>query len=357
MDWWELTGKEKTISLTEGQNAMTILTIHKSKGLEFNTVFVPFCDWEIVPSSTKAPYLWVHPDREPFNLFDLVLVKYGSHLEKSIFAEAYFKEMLSSMVDNLNLLYVAFTRAVNNLIITCPYNSKNNSAVKCVGNIIQRILENPALMDSIEKQKYSDISSFWNPDTRLLEFGKISFQEIKKRTKNILLKEFRIKGNEDRLKLRIHSEGYFDLYRNELGERINFGRMLHEIFENISTSDDISKSVKNMVSAGKIDSETAKEYEVMIKRMLAAEPVRSWFGGEWKILNERNILRGKEGSHRPDRIMIKDGKIVLIDYKTGEKHENHLSQVRGYLNDFGRMGFNERKGYLWYLNSNELVEV
>jgi len=360
LDWWELTGKDKTVSLSEGQNAITILTIHKAKGLEFNTVFVPFCDWELVPSNSKVPYMWCHPDREPFNQLDLVLVKYGSQLERSLFAQAYYKEMLYSMVDNLNILYVAFTRAVNTLIITCPYNSKNSNAPRSIGNIVQRIIENPSLLDSIERESYLDMSPYWNPDSKVFEYGdsqKIIAPDKKKSATNHEFKGFRIGGNEGRLKLRVHSEGYFDIYKNEISERISFGRMLHEIFENISTADDINNSVKSMVSAGMIDSETAKEYMILIERMLSFEPQKSWFNGEWQVLNERNIIRGKENSHRPDRIMLKDGKVILIDYKTGEKHENHISQVKGYLNDFEKMGYGDRKGYLWYLNSNELVEV
>lgn len=359
LDWWEMTGKEKTISLSEGQNAITILTIHKSKGLEFNTVFIPFCDWEVAHSNTKAPYLWCHPDQEPFNLLDLVLVKYGSHLKKSVFAEAYYKEMLCSMVDNLNLLYVAFTRAANNLIITCPYSSNNSSAVKCVGNVMQRIVESSSFLDSIEKGKYMDISSFWNFESKVFEYGHQTMNPTSSRKKDsssMELRTFRIK-EKNNLNLRIHSQGYFDLYKNNIGERIYHGKMLHELFENISTIEDISASVKNMVSAGKIDSATAKEYKTVIERMLSSEPQKSWFSGEWKVLNERNILRGRENSHRPDRIMMRDEDVILIDYKTGDKHDNHILQVKGYLNDFEKMGYIKRKGYLWYLNSNELIEI
>ena len=100
LDWWKGSGSNKAITLSEGQNAISILTIHKSKGLEFHTVMIPFCDWEIVPSGTKAPYLWCHPDDQPFNQMDLVLVKYNSGLQHTLFSGSYFREMLYSSVDN-----------------------------------------------------------------------------------------------------------------------------------------------------------------------------------------------------------------------------------------------------------------
>ena len=360
LDWWELSGDDKTISLSEGQDAITILTIHKSKGLEFKTVFVPFCDWDVVPQGNKAPYLWCQPKQEPFNLLDLVLVKYGSNLESSIFAEDYFREMLYSMVDNLNLLYVALTRAVNSLIIICPYSSKPNGSAKSISAILQRIIENPPLMDSIDKERYMDISSYWDHESKLFEFGKLPMvdsadsEKINGKTE---LSSIRLKGGEVRLKLRLHSEEYFELGNNEISARINFGRLLHEIFENISSASDVRKSIKRMVSDGKIDAVTAQEYQVLIDRMLSAEPFRSWFSGEWKVLNERNILRGIEISHRPDRVMIKGRDLVVVDYKTGEKSWKHHSQVRSYLKDFEKMGYVNKKGYLWYLNDNELVDI
>jgi CRISPR/Cas system-associated exonuclease Cas4 (RecB family) len=90
---------------------------------------------------------------------------------------------------------------------------------------------------------------------------------------------------------------------------------------------------------------------------LEEEPFLSWFGSEWKVLNERDILRGDEKRHRPDRVMIKGGELVVVDYKTGSKSDKDFTQVRGYLSDFTKMGFVLPKGYLWYISNNEVVEV
>lgn len=264
------------------------------------------------------------------------------------------------MVDNLNLLYVAFTRAINSLYITCPYSSNLNGASKDVGSLIQRIVENPSLMDSVDKEKYIDITSCWDSESKIFEYGslqKVLYPENKKIAFQKELLSFRISEKKERLQVRLYSQEYFNISGNEVSQKINYGRLLHELFENISTIADISKSLKRMVSEGKIDSPTAKEYETIVLKMLSEEPMKGWFSGNWKVLNERNILRGADNRHRPDRIMIKDSQVILIDYKTGEKHDSHVSQVRGYLKDFQKMGNREAKGYLWYLNDNELIEV
>jgi ATP-dependent helicase/nuclease subunit A len=360
LDWWKTSGSDKTITLSEGQNAISILTIHKSKGLEFHTVFVPFCDWEIVPLATKAPYLWCHPDQPPFNKMDLVLVRYGSGLQRTLFSDAYFKEMLYSSVDNLNLLYVALTRAVNSLIVICPYTPKLNNPYKNICSLIQGVIENPPLLDTADREKYIDLTEFWNPETKIFEIGavkKVLYSAKTEVSDNKELDGLILAGKGGRLKLRIHSDSYFDLYDTQKSERIGHGKLMHELFEKIATIADVSPSLKRMVSEGKIDTKTSEEYEQLIGKLLVKEPFRSWFNGEWKVLNERDILRGDEKRHRPDRIMIKGGELVVVDYKTGAKSDHDLAQVRGYLSDFRKMGFVLSKGYLWYMSNNEIVDV
>ena len=360
LDWWKTSGSNKTIALSEGQNAISILTIHKSKGLEFHTVFVPLCDWEIVPQANKVPYLWCHPDQAPFDLMDLVLVRYGSGLQRTLFSDAYFKEMLYSSVDNLNLLYVAFTRAVNSLFVFCPYASKLSNSYKNISSLIQGVMENPPLLDSVDREKYIDLTEFYNPETKVFEIGeikKVLYSAQAQVSENKELDGLILAGKSDRLKLRIHSDNYFDLYDTQKSERIGYGKLMHELFEKIATVADVSPSLKRMVSEGKIDTKTAKEYQQLIDNLLVEEPFLSWFNSDWKVLNERDILRGDEKRHRPDRVMIKGDELVVVDYKTGLKSDKDFAQVRGYLRDFSKMGFVLPKGYLWYMSNNVIIEV
>jgi ATP-dependent exoDNAse (exonuclease V) beta subunit len=360
LDWWELSGKDKTITLSEGQNAISILTIHKSKGLEFHTVFIPLCDWEIVPVGIKAPYLWCHPEESPFDLMDLVLVRYGKNLEQTLFSEAYYKEMLYSSVDNLNLLYVAMTRAINSLIVFCPYAEKPGDTYKNIGALIQGVMENPPLLDSGDREKYIDLTEFYDPETKTFELGevkKVLYSAQSQASNNKELDGLILSGKRDQLKLRLHRDSYLDLYDPQKSDSIGHGKLLHELFENIATLADVIPALKRMVSVGKIDTKTGEEYKQIIFNMLESEPFRGWFSGEFRVLNERDILRGKESRHRPDRVMIKNNELIVVDYKTGKRSESHFIQVRGYLQDFQKMNFPEPKGYIWYLSNNELVEL
>jgi len=216
------------------------------------------------------------------------------------------------------------------------------------------------MLDTVDREKYIDITEFYNPENKVLEIGtvkKVLYSAQTPVSDNRELNGLILSGKGDRLKLRIHSDSYFDLYDTQKSERISHGKLLHELFEKIATVVDVLPSLKRMVSEGKIDTKTSEEYLHIIADLLSEEPFKSWFSGEWKVLNERDILRGDEKRHRPDRVMIKNDKLVVVDYKTGSKSDKDFVQVRGYLKDFSKMGYLLPKGYLWYISNNEIVEV
>jgi ATP-dependent helicase/nuclease subunit A len=112
-----------------------------------------------------------------------------------------------------------------------------------------------------------------------------------------------------------------------------------------------------MVTSGLLTVGEGKELYAQIDELLQSLPYSGWFEGDWKVLNERDILRSGETRHRPDRVMLKDNKAVVIDYKTGEKSEKDIRQMKGYLHDLKTMGYLSCEGNIWYLNKNEVVKV
>ena len=362
LDWWESFGSRKTVVLEEGQNAISILTIHKSKGLEFNTVFIPFVDWSTLPLNSygASPGLWCQPEHAPFDEMDVVFLRYGNILPNTQFSQAYFKEMLYNNVDSLNLLYVACTRAISTLIAFCPYTEDVKKTFSNISTFVQLALEKPAFLDSSDRLSYIDLHSSWNPDARILELGSLEYSPKEKNTNTAehqVVESHIFTQKNTRLKLKIHSEAYINLRDIKKSDRVEHGKLMHELFEHIASKDDVTPSLKKAVSEGRINQTTAKDYESILFNLLQEDPFRSWFSGEWDVLNERAILRGKQQQHRPDRVMIRAGELVVVDYKTGDRSDKHQAQVKGYLNDFIQMGYSEPKGFIWYLLTNELVEV
>ncbi len=358
LEWWEANGSNKTLSLPNVRNFIRISSIHQSKGLEYPTVFIPFCNWETGINSNKSPYIWALPDKEPFNQLKMVLLKCDGKLKNSLFSRDYFQELLFTSMDNLNLLYVAMTRAVNNLFVILPYREEIKT-VSNVAELMQTILGQPNLDDSIDKGKYISLEKFWDPIERIFELGSLyssgnQLQSDRQERPNdplILL------SNNNRMEIRLHSKDYFQLTGNQQSERINRGTMMHQIFEKIVTIQDIRPAVAQMVSTGNLTVGEGVEIQSRIEGLLASKPYSEWYDETWKVLNERDILRVRESKHRPDRVMLKGNRAVVIDYKTGEKSDKDLRQMRGYLADLKKMGFHSCEGKLWYLQMNEVVNV
>ncbi len=358
LEWWEASGSNKTLSLPSIRNFIRISSIHQSKGLEYHTVFIPFCNWEVAINNRKAPYLWSMPDSEPFNTMKMVLLKCDGSLKNSIFSLDYYREMLFCIMDNLNLLYVAMTRAVNNLFIIMPY-QEEKKALGTVAELIQSLIENPMFPDSIDKELYIDFGKHWDSVNRVFESG-IPMAYPKQEDlpqEEIQTQPLILHSNSKRLKIRLHSKDYFRLTGDSRTERINRGTVMHQIFEKIRTVQDVGKAVNQMVVSGMITSAEGKEIEANIEGLLSQQPFSEWFSDQWRVLNERDILRVGESKHRPDRVMLRDHHAVVIDYKTGEKSDKDLRQMKGYLADLFQMGYSSCEGNIWYLQNNELVKV
>lgn len=358
LEWWEIIGMNKTLNLPVIRNFIRISTIHQSKGLEYHTVFIPFCNWEIAIHPHKTPYIWSIPESDPFNMLKMVLLKCDKSLKDSIFSHDYYQEMLYSVMDNLNLLYVAMTRAVNNLFITMPY-KEGIKQYSSVAELIQNIIENNFMPDSIDQERYIDFNKCWNPEDKIFELGELKFAPIqdlpyKANRQNIPLV---LNSNTNRMEIRLHSKDYFLLTGDKRTERINKGTIMHKVFEKIRFRKDIRPAVNQMLSAGLINPAEGEDLIEKIEGMLQQHPVSEWFGSQWKVLNERDILRNGESKHRPDRVMISDNKAVVIDYKTGEKSDKDVRQMKGYLADLRKMGFEGCEGNIWYLQRNEIVKV
>ena len=341
--WWDETGYRKTIATPDGQNAIRILTVHKSKGLGFKVVIIPFGDWEIDHKPTKPVILWCHPEKKPFDRLHLVPVRYGQILSSTIFAKDYFKERLHAFIDNLNTLYVAFTRSKEELIVFSPRPRKINKEGKVekitsIADLLWAGVETDIEDDTFERGEW------WHPAS-----GRTAEDTLEE----IPMSRLYSVSPDDRLQLRLHGKGFF--FDNA---RRKHGTLMHEVLSRIRTPKDIPASVESYRLAGGINREEAAELISRLEELLQAEEVKAWYDGSARVLNEVDILFGKGLSKRPDRVIIKGGKVIVVDYKFGERQDKrHPNQVRNYLQLIRKMGFERVDGYLWYVELGKIEAV
>ena len=330
--WWDETGYRKTIATPDGQNAIRILTVHKSKGLGFKVVIIPFGDWEIDHKPTKPVILWCHPEKKPFDRLHLVPVRYGQILSSTIFAKDYF-----------NTLYVAFTRSKEELIVFSPRPRKINKEGKVekitsIADLLWAGVETDIEDDTFERGEW------WHPAS-----GRTAEDTLEE----IPMSRLYSVSPDDRLQLRLHGKGFF--FDNA---RRKHGTLMHEVLSRIRTPKDIPASVESYRLAGVINREEAAELISRLEELLQAEEVKAWYDGSARVLNEVDILFGKGLSKRPDRVIIKGGKVIVVDYKFGERQDKrHPNQVRNYLQLIRKMGFERVDGYLWYVELGKIEAV
>jgi len=241
--------------------------------------------------------------------------------------------------------------------VIMPY-GKETRKIGNVADLIQSLIEQPLFPDSIDKEKYLDFSSFWDPVRKVFEIGTLkAMEEMTTTIREKVPNEKLILNSGSRMKIRIHSKDYFRLTGDRKLDRINKGTVVHQIFEKIITKKDVGPVVNQMVSLGLLSASEGHDFFAKIDELLQKEPFSAWFDDGWKVLNERDILRSGESRHRPDRVMIREDLAVVVDYKTGEKSDKDVRQMRGYLNDLKHMGYGSCEGNIWYLQKNEVVKV
>ena len=351
--WWDDKEKTATVKSPENLDAITIVSIHKSKGLEYPVVLIPFASWSLSSAGQKpVSTMWLVPDRAPFNQLPVLPVEYKKDLATTIFAPQYFEEMTNEYVDNINLAYVAFTRARQELIV---YTNVAGNDAKNMGGMIKRVMENtPAggddeshvAFDSYRKELETgevvyELGADWQP---LVE--KESCTNSLDTSYNVFI------PSNDRLRQRMSSRGKTGNRKQALGI------LMHELFAEIDSVADVHNVVQRYVRCGKIKNNEAAKIEQKVTDLISADNVARWFSPEVRVITETAILQKGEKCHRPDRVVIDGDAVVVIDYKFGSiESEEYTTQVQKYMSLVRGMGYNEVEGYIWYVTKNKIVSV
>ena len=381
LTYWSETLYARTIPSGE-ISGIRILSIHKSKGLEYHTVLLPFCNWKM-ENETFNHMLWckineADADKEPFCELDLTPVNYSSAMAESYFSDSYREERLQLWVDNLNLLYVAFTRACKNLIVWCKDEQKDTVS-RLLRESIDYMKDIEMICNMPEPDEEDEEDKEENDEPIIYEYGEICISGEKKKsdTTNRLVAvpeavNVKIESLETEIDFK-QSNRSADFIRGDEDEEENLrsqyirqGQLLHTLFASIDTREDLPSAIERLLFEGVIESaEKAEEIRKVAERALNLEEVKDWYSGEWTLYNECSIIyndeyndeQGKMQTRRPDRVMMKDDEVVVVDFKFGKKKPEYSTQVREYMFLLSEMGYADIKGYIWYVYSGELENV
>ena len=375
---WENSLSSKTIQSDEIEG-IRIMTIHKSKGLEFDNVIIPFCNWEMEKKGT----LWCETKNKlaPYNKLPLLPIDFSrDKLIGTVFEDDYKEEHFQNIVDNLNLLYVAFTRASKNLFVFGLRQGKttldNIAKGTPPGNRSYAI---ELALRQVSEQLQGSLLSF--PDDIgseiHFEYGTL-VPETHEKEHAVADNPFLIKPDKHIVSIATYPQAATfkqsnksiefvkgeDVDPSDRTRYIKIGNVLHQLFSTIYTTADIPTRLNELEQQGIIynDEITSAQLRTRIEDAITNPQVQEWFSKRWQLYNECTILEYNKDTneveeHRPDRVMTDGKEFVVVDFKFGKEREEYKKQVQQYMEILIRMGHKKVSGYLWYVVKNNVVEV
>ncbi|HEY5826330.1 MAG TPA: UvrD-helicase domain-containing protein [Cyclobacteriaceae bacterium] len=339
LEWWELYKDKKSIQVSASVDAINIITIHKAKGLQYKFVLVPFCNWKL--NHEINPLMWVESDKQPFQSLGHLAVRYSGSLEKTYFKEDFEKEFTKAHLDNLNVLYVAFTRAEEGLIVFAPkpYAEK----LTTTGDLLFKVLQQ---VEGFNREEYtSGTLELLHPTNNENDFNTFVLD--------------RYPSYDWRNKLVIKREGteYFESDLSEKRTKINRGILVHTVLSRIHYKNQMEDALRDFFLSHALPEEDQKAVEEQVAQILQHKQAGAWFAKEWEVKTESTILLPGQMQQRIDRIMFSPKRTVIIDYKTGERKEKDRRQMEGYASVLAQMGYPNVEAYLLYLKEMVVEEV
>ncbi len=362
LEYWEDIGYKKSISISEAQDAIRIMTIHKSKGLEFKAIIIPYCNWRIEHHANQQ-ILWCRPSRKPFDKIDIVPVYYSQKLKETIFNGEYYAEKNKSYIDNLNLLYVAFTRASHALYCISDAGRKAGDKISTVSDLLFYIISADYEQKELSKNN-ADLLSFdncYNKTLQIFEYGILEYitpdDNYKEYTVN-KINEYTAVDSRKKLRIAYQFGDYFAADTEIKTRPLNYGKIMHEIFAGIVTIDDLDKAVEKVYNDGKIGLAEKKSILRDIEQILNNHQIRDWFSKDSKVLNEKEIILPDGSVKRPDRVIVKGNSAAIVDYKFGAgERKEYLDQVKEYGALLKEMGYDNIESYVWYISTGKIVRT
>lgn len=393
--WWDKKAGSLAIATPEESDGVRILTVHKSKGLQYRCVIMPYLKYSFEPSgSQNKEWRWVRPDASlagtsllpPFIPLDASKNLKGTPHEK-----VYDEFCRDVALDALNGIYVGFTRAIDELYVFADLKNRNGHvwAPNIIGDIVRNMkgvdLEpyhyKESITDGDEEKSVSestlDIVEEGEEESvgETLKFGRpltseeIDEQKIKDQARNRREVEdldfyesnfqndlLQVKDAQTTVGMLAEEDEEAD---SEETDPRSEGNRKHQLLEWVVEESDLEKALRRMLVRGMITLKEADIWRIQLEEALVSVREYGWFDASNRVLNERNIIQYRHTNRRPDRVVVRpDGSAVVIDYKFGDERKEHYKQISGYRTALLESGqFTGVDAYLWYVTEGKVKKI
>ena len=340
LDYWHRCETKASIPAS-GSDAIAIMTIHKAKGLEWQAVIIPYGSWPYAKSRMDTEkLLWVDtrliPSLAAEEGLALLPIQFSKDLLKTAFQEQYADELLSLYLDNLNLTYVAFTRAKNELYVFGQdvHALTRKPQYPTIDHLLSELYPNGLFLGEQKSyNKQESVAEGLSPTTYEAVYHSVPLgQRLTLRTRVL---------RDDATALDIR----------------DLGIVMHDWLAGIITLEDREAALRRLIAAGQVREADIPELQERMNAFMSFAQPFGWFEPHEQVLCEQDILLPSGHTQRPDRVMIDGKRAVIIDYKFGSEHkQTYQEQVRDYVSYFESMGY-ATEGYIVYVTLQKIDKV
>ncbi len=336
---WDQKKDKFSIVVPEGINAVKVMTIHKSKGLEFPVVIYPYAK-EL--HKAHGEQLWVEFNDDSYPQFSTTLITTSKRIEETQFKEVYETEKSKALLDLLNVMYVVLTRPTDRLYIIAGEPPSGKSTSISVPFLLRAYLKN------IER---------WEEGVHEYEFGSETINEKTRKTStgNYTMDQFISNAWREKIYLSLQAPDYWET-ESPVAKQ-DLGKLIHKIFSEIISIKDKDGVVEKYFQDGIITSDEKKRLEKSLDKLFADPQINMLFRSGPVVKPESEILLPNGTTFRPDRVNFERDKTEVIDFKTGKESKSHHKQIKTYMDILKEMGHKNVKGYLLYINETKVVEM
>lgn len=356
IEWWDSKSSKFSVIIPEGINAVQVMTIHKSKGLEFPVVIFPFAS--TTGKDKNEDYLWTE---EPIiKGLDASIINLNASLLDTVLKDEYENEKAKSILDTINLLYVVLTRPKDRMYVLSEVDKPNKEG-NYKNYFFEYCLTQPDAAVNDTKFRFGlFLPKIAEKETREDEQGSSNHLPPLGRagvgiTSNEVLTEISYNPWRNKIDISYQAPKFWDVENPETSA--DYGNLIHQLLSEIKQLSDLESTIDRFINRGLFDENNKSSILAELHELIKLPKVESFFTAFDELKTETTILLPSGESYQPDRVVIKNNTTIIVDYKTGKKEKKHYQQLENYKILLAEMGYTNIESYLLYIKDKELVLV